>query len=240
MSGRLLRPWQVQCAVERALLFLSRSMDGGGAPSAGLALDPCFRRGVAVVQARAVLRERFGADPGFDLGDEAFTAMVALMLLPPAAASDGWELVPRLARQIESARWQRRYRFFPGGNGFSADTDCTGLAVGALYEHGLLSSADLEAHIVDLLRSAPLPGSVWGQDGRGHDGGACRSRGLMVYWEDGLEPGTLPRGRKHDAVACANALYTLQLNGSPLTVDGLAVVEATTRYLADMRNPAGI
>jgi hypothetical protein len=56
---------------------------------------------------------------------------------------------------------------------------------------------------------------------------------FLVYWEDDAEPFTLRRGRKQDPVACANALYTVQLADRPLADEGQAVVVATTRYLAD-------
>lgn len=218
---------------ERAVRFLDRSMEHGGVPSAQLSLDASFGDTFTGGQARAILRERFGTDPGFDLADEAFTAMVALMLLPPGGTAEDKESGLRLGRQIESARWQQRYRFFPGANGFPADTDCTGLAAAALHEHRLLSAGDLEAHAADLLRAAaPPPGSA-PHHNEPADGALLHPQVLMTYWEDGLEPATLPRGRKHDAVACANALYTIQLGAGPLTADARSVVEATTRYLAD-------
>ncbi|WP_189554741.1 hypothetical protein [Streptomyces lavendofoliae] len=179
-----------------------------------------------------MLRERFGADPGFDLGDEVFTAMVALVLLPSAVTSAHSELEARLSRQIESARWQRRYRFFSAANGFPADTDCTGLAVSALHERGLLAAGDLQEHVADLLRAAaPAPGSVPRSSAHG-DEGRLPPRVLMVYWDDGLEPATAPRGRRLDAVVCANALYAVKLCASPLTEDAQAAVAATTHYLA--------
>ncbi|KAB2588015.1 hypothetical protein [Streptomyces arboris] len=220
----------VQCAVERAWCYLNRSVDGG-APSARLSLDVSFSRSFSGARARAVLRERLGADPGFDLADEAFTAMVALMLLSPAATAEEKELALRLGRQLEAARWQHRYRFFLGSNGFPADTDCTGLAVGALYEHGLLSPADLEAHVADLLHAAAPVDSAPRQYG---DDDALRARVFMVYWEDGLEPHALRRGRKHDAVACANALYTAQLSDLHTESESAAaVISTSTRYLAE-------
>ncbi|WP_162492080.1 hypothetical protein [Streptomyces ambofaciens] len=220
----------VRCAVERAWCYLNRAMDDG-APSAQLSLDVSFSRSFSGARARAVLREHLGADPGFDLADEAFTAMVALMLLPPAATAEEKSLALRLGRQIEAARWQRRYRFFLGANGFPADTDCTGLAVGALYEHGLLTPADLTAHVADLLHAAAPADSVPRPYG---DDDALRARVFMVYWEDGLEPHALRRGRKHDPVACANALYTAQLSDlHAASESAAAVVSTSTRYLAE-------
>ncbi|MFJ3221228.1 hypothetical protein ACIPLC_35570 [Kitasatospora sp. NPDC086801] len=172
-------------------------------------------------------------DPGFDLSGEGFSAMVSLMLLAsPARGGDDDGLVTRLAVQVETCRWLGRYRFFPGAGGLPADTDCTAMATGALYEHGLLPGANLERGARELLRAAapsaadprlPGPGD---QDGLHH-------RVLMVYWEDDEEPATLRRGHKRDAVACANALFTLHLANRPATGHTREVMDATTRYLTD-------
>ncbi|MEV7729171.1 hypothetical protein AB0P15_31250 [Streptomyces sp. NPDC087917] len=157
--------------------------------------------------------------------------MVTLMLQPPPQDWAGRELVARLATQIEGARWQRRYRFFPyGSSGFPADTDCTGMAAGALHRHGLLLAADLEACVRDLLHAAAPAGLVPGP--RASDGVVLVPGVPLVYWEDGAEPGTARRGRKHDAVACANALYTVQLCDT-LTAETTQFTVASHRYLAD-------
>ncbi|MFJ6798895.1 hypothetical protein [Streptomyces sp. NPDC091268] len=201
-------------------------MEEEGAPSALLALDPDFGELLPTATARAVLRDRFGQDPGFDLGAEAFSAMLALTLLP---ASSG-RPAPALVRQVEAARWESRYRFFTGARGFPADTDCTGLALSALHEHGHLSSAELDTSVQDLLRSAAedlLPGGDCREDD------ALRPGVLMVYWEDGREPGTLGRGRKHDAVACANALHAVHLAGLQTLTGAHTVINASMHYLAD-------
>ncbi|MFD9475460.1 hypothetical protein [Streptomyces nojiriensis] len=148
------------------------------------------------------------------------------------SSPEGWSgggLVARLASQIEAVRWRWRYRFFPHGNGFPADTDCTGMAAGALYGHGLLSAADLAACVRDLLDSA-APTDMVASCRPGDD--AVLVPGVpLVYWEDGAEPGTGRRGRKHDAVACANALYTVQLSGS-LATEAAEFIAASHRYLA--------
>ncbi|MEU9178397.1 hypothetical protein AB0C90_16380 [Streptomyces sp. NPDC048550] len=176
--------------------------------------------------ARRVLRDRFGQDPGFDLGAEAFSAMLTLTLFPPS-----WGRPPSaLLRQVEAARWESRYRFFTDANSFPADTDCTGLALSALHEHGQLSSADLDMSVHDLLRSA-AEGLLPGRDSRDDD--ALHPGVPMVYWEDGREPHTLNRGRKHDAVACANALHAIHLAGPQTLTDAQTVISASMRYLAD-------
>ncbi|MEV7441294.1 hypothetical protein AB0O22_09095 [Streptomyces sp. NPDC091204] len=201
-------------------------MEEEGAPSALLALDPDFGEILPAATARGVLRDRFGQDPGFDLGAEAFSAMLTLTLLPASWGRPASALV----RQVEAARWESRYRFFTGAHSFPADTDCTGLALSALHEHGRLSSAGLDTSVHDLLRSAAedlLPG----RDSRDDD--ALRPGVPMVYWEDGREPRTLGRGRKHDAVACANALHAIHLAGPQTLTGAQTVISASMRYLAD-------
>lgn len=195
-----------------------------GAPSVLLALDPDFGEILPTTPARGVLQDRFGQDPGFDLSAEAFSAMLALTLLPASWGRPASALV----RQVEAARWESRYRFFTNAHGFPADTDCTGLALSALHEHGRLSPADLDTSVRDLLRSA-APGPIPGKSSRGD---ALRPGVLMVYWEDGREPRTLGRGRKHDAVACANALYTIHLAGPQTLTGAQTVINASMRYLA--------
>nr|PPQ61993.1 hypothetical protein C5F59_39080 [Streptomyces sp. QL37] len=175
-------------------------------------------------------------DPGFDLEGEAFSAMVALVLLPTLARRGDrgvtGQLARRLGTQVQTCRWGERYRFFPGTGGFPADTDCTALATGALHDHGLLTDAGLDRGVHELLSSAPRVAEP------AHPSGPCEEESVrrdvfMVYWEDGKEPSTLRRGRKHDAVACTNALYTVQMAPRPVTGQALAVIEATTLYLRD-------
>ncbi|MFF1343324.1 hypothetical protein ACFVYT_36710 [Streptomyces sp. NPDC058290] len=178
-----------------------------------------------------MLRERLGVDPGFELGGEVFSAMVTLMLQSPVEDCAGRGLVARLAAQVEGARWRLRYRFFPhDGSGFPADTDCTGMAAGALHRHGLLSDVGLEACVRDLLHAAVPAGLVPGP--RPSDDVVLVPGVPLVYWEDGAEPGTGRRGRKHDAVACANALYTVQLCGN-LAAAATQFTVASHRYLTD-------
>ncbi|WP_327255829.1 hypothetical protein [Streptomyces sp. NBC_01244] len=152
--------------------------------------------------------------------------MLTLTLFPPSWGRPASALV----RQVEAARWESRYRFFTDANSFPADTDCTGLALSALHEHGRLSSADLKVSVHDLLRSA-AECSLPRRDSRADD--ALHPGVPMVYWEDGREPRTLNRGRKHDAVACANALYAIHL-ADPQTLTGAqTVISASMRYLTD-------
>lgn len=165
---------------------------------------PSFTEVVPPAAAPRLLRERHGTDLGFALGDEAFSAMLALAVLPPAPGPAERRFLADAARQVEGARRGNRFGFFPGVPGFAADTDCTAVAAGALFEHGLMSASRLLATAQDLIRSAAPPGS-------GAPNGPLHEGVFLVYWDDTTEPDAPPRGRKHDAVACANVLVTLHL-----------------------------
>ncbi|MCX4994393.1 hypothetical protein OHA09_20300 [Streptomyces longwoodensis] len=217
-------------AARRAMAYVHRVVGPAGVPSAEMSLCPGFGQSFDGARARGRLREVLGVDPGFDLDGEGFSAMVALALLAPGGDP---ELVRRLARQVETCRWRHRYRFLPGPGGLPADTDSTALTLGALYEAGLLPAAGLRAGARELLRSAAPATGVPRRPAADRDAGAVRPGVFMVYWEDGEEPGTLPRGRKQDPVACANALYTVLLADLP-GCDGVrGVADATVGFLAE-------
>ena len=220
----------LRACVARAAHYLGRDTECSGAPPALLSFDRLFARSFTGPEARRLVRERLDADPGFDLADEAFSAMVSLSLLPSPASPAQRALVDRLAAQIETCRWRGRYRFFADANGFPADTDCTAIATSALFEHGLLSAAELDTRVRELLLAAALATGVAQQQGRGDDGD-LHPHTFMVYWEDGAEPATTARGRKQDAVACANALYTVELNGPQTGEKAATVIRETTGYL---------
>ncbi|MFI1963190.1 hypothetical protein ACH429_03470 [Streptomyces pathocidini] len=186
----------------RGMAFLSASKDG--MPSALYSFDPSFAETVESGAARRLLRQRHGTDIGFDPGDEAFSAMTALAVLPPTVGRAERRFVAEVVRQVEGARRGNRFRFFPSVPAFAADTDCTALAAGALFEHGLISRSQLLATAQDLVKS-----SARTEDGM--PDGPLRKGVFLVYWDDGVEPGVSPRGRKHDAVVCANILATLHL-----------------------------
>ncbi|MEV0371691.1 hypothetical protein AB0I10_17985 [Streptomyces sp. NPDC050636] len=214
-------------AVKGALDFLGFRDGNRGIPSAWLALDPFFDDIIVCGKARGLLHQRFDTDIGFDLGDEAFSAMISLTLLPPATGTQVSSMVGSLARQVESARWWHRFRFFPGVREFAADTDCTAIATGALYEHGLISKRQLLLGAQEILQSAAPSGK------HAEAGPADNDRAVpdvfTVYWDDGSEPDAPPRGRKHDAVACANALYTVHLAKGHVG----SSVDATLQYISD-------
>lgn len=200
--------------------FLCGQAIPDGMPSAVLSLDTSFQDAFPAARARDKVRWGAGIALDMDLADEAFTAMVALALLPRPFPVRADALPAVLARQVESCRWRRRYRFFPSLRQFAADTDCSAIAVGALHEHGLLTPRELREQARELLL-ASAPRDRAAEEGL-HPGA------VMVYWEDGAEPLAPPRGRKQDAVVCCNALYTLHLAGQHDTVEGAPVVRATS------------
>ncbi|SFT07799.1 hypothetical protein [Saccharopolyspora flava] len=210
-----------QQTADRALDHVRKQIGPDGAPSVEMSFDPAFGESFTGREAREKLTAILGEDPGFSLADEAFSAMVSLMLLASTDARPDRELIAPLFEQVERCRWKRRYRFLPD-SGLPADTDCTAMATGALHELGMLRVPDLQATVHELTAAAS------------HEPGESEDLWPwvhLVYWEDGEEPGTLSRGRKHDAVVSANALYTLHLAGTPDRMEERAVGDATTRYL---------
>ncbi|MDI2027721.1 hypothetical protein QFW96_03835 [Saccharopolyspora sp. TS4A08] len=210
-----------QQTAERALDYVRKQIGPDGAPSVEMSFDPSFGESFTGREAREKLTETLGADPGFTLADEAFSAMVSLMLLASTDARPDRELIAPLFEQVERCRWKRRYRFLPE-SGLPADTDCTAMATGALHELGMLRVPDLQAAVRELTVAASHEPA---------DSDDLWPWVHLVYWEDGAEPGTLSRGRKHDPVVSANALYTLHLAGTPERMEERAVRDATTRYL---------
>ncbi|MEU3958846.1 hypothetical protein AB0F42_03265 [Streptomyces buecherae] len=171
---------------------------------------------------------------GYNLKNEAFTAMLALAHLPQQLPESARHLPAVLARQIESSRWHDRYRFFPEVRQFAADTDCTAVATAALYERRMLPRTRLRRHARELRRAhAPaLP----------HDQ-ALHPLAVMVYWDDGAEPQAPPRGHKQDAVVCCNVLYTLLLadtdTGRETDSVGRATLDLVHDHLASGRYLSG-
>ncbi|GHE06556.1 HAD family hydrolase [Streptomyces alanosinicus] len=221
-------------ALIKALTFLADEKHGHDGYGAQLAVDPLFKQIIPRQEARSFLRERHGVEVGFDLGREASGAGLALAHVPPEA-DEGHALSARLAPWVHSARRGRRYCFFPDNPQFAADTDCTSVALMGLFTHGLLSEGELRVGIAQLLSSATPPGPS--EPARDTDPDEWPGV-FQVYWEDGEEPQAWPRGRKHDAVVCANILYTLDL--SPAGVDSSdARVQATVAYLADHLTSGG-
>ncbi|MEV4417952.1 hypothetical protein [Catellatospora sp. NPDC049609] len=200
----------------------------GGMPTASIARDFAFKDLLPTSHVRDFIRQSYGKDIGFDLGDEGFSAMLALTHLPLSGHPNEQQLIQNLARSVEDCRWRSRFRFFPRVHAFAADTDCTALAINGLWKRGYLPAQDLHRTVAELTRSAVQMAGAQSPD---LDEGGIQSGVMMVYWEDGAEPGALPRGRKHDAVACANALYTVGLVGAQLNSFDDYVVTRTLNYV---------
>ncbi|MEV6973582.1 hypothetical protein [Kitasatospora sp. NPDC093806] len=186
-------PWDA--AVRRGLAFLHRTLDPDGLPSARPAADPAVRTPLSGAEARRKLLVARGVDLGFDPDGEGFSAMWGLVLLAPDSGHpEERELVDALARQVGRFRDRDRYRCFPPGARFPADTDTTAVALAGLARHGLAEPDHLAAGVRELLAADtrdtidPLP--------------------IPVYWDEDATP---PHGLRYDAVACANILSALQL-----------------------------
>ncbi|MFJ2158071.1 hypothetical protein [Streptomyces sp. NPDC087856] len=183
---------------------------------------------------RTAIRDLTGADPGFDIGADAFSAMLGLAIsedLDPIVPS---VLLARFAADTVARRSHDRYSYFVDTPQFAADTDCTALASSALYEHGSLSAAGLGSAAKELLKAATPRGDVGSAYGHRPGQGEVRPGVVTVYWDDDVDPRAAMRGRKYDPVVCANALYTLALAQDAGVLDrNTEVPWATARYVED-------
>ncbi|MET9403128.1 hypothetical protein [Kitasatospora sp. NPDC002965] len=203
-------------AVQRALAFLHRALGPDGLPPALVAADRDLRAPLTGIEARRYLFAAHGADLGFEPDHEGFSAMWGLALLAPDSdRSEERELVAALARQVERYRAGHRYRCFPLGAPFPADTDSTAVALGGLVRHGLVAPHRTAAVARELL-------------GAGQPNGLGPAAvPVPVYWHDEAAP---PHGLRYDAVAAANVLHALRLPGARATLPHPAA-EATLRYV---------
>lgn len=223
-------------AAHRGHAFLARAVeaDEGRGLQSVIGLDAGFTRTLAPAELRAFARQRLGVDIGFDAGDETFSSMFALKLF--GRAPHAKSLFAACLPVARGASWNGRYRFFCDANGFAADTDCTGVAAAALYEAGALAPEALLATGRELLASAApadVPAAENLDEGSDKSNGPLHRGVVMVYWEDGREPGVSPRGRKHDAAVAASAVYTLLLAAELGLEDPRGVTAATMGYLRD-------
>lgn len=182
--------------VDRGLSWLARHTDRDAmTATVWFAPDPSRRFPLAAL--RAIVRARHQLDLGFDAGPEAFSAMVAARTL----ARRGWGAVHAraLCRTFAENHWNLRFRFFHGGNGFAADTDCTSVALAALFESRQLGAAQLLEGARQLIDSGAAAG------------GPLRPDVVLVYWDDGREPDVGPRGLKQDPAVATNVLYAVLL-----------------------------
>lgn len=190
-----------------------------GVPATVMSFDPSFQKVLERARAREEIRRTTGVDAGFDLGDDAFMAMASLAMLAPGSAGSR-ALAARLAAKVAQCRLGGRYRCFTDVAEFAADTDCTAVAAGSLHEHGLRPQAALAISARELLKAVAPRGQS-----------EVRPDVVMVYWDD-RSASTMPRGLKHDAVACTNVLYTLEL-ARPLLPPDPRVLWATSSYVFD-------
>ncbi|MGP3690308.1 hypothetical protein ACTVZO_37390 [Streptomyces sp. IBSNAI002] len=208
----------IGASIARGWTFLRTATRGPSAWTLSLSLDVRMPSGgvFRAAQAREHVRTALGRELGYDVGTDGFGAMLALQLTPAAEH----DLVCALARRVGDCRSVNRFRFFPDDFRFAADTDCTAVAAAALHAHGLLPEPHLDAVAEELAGAAAHRGPADGID--------VREGVVMVYWEDDVEPGAAPRGRKHDPVACANTAYVFHLAGHRHPA-----CDATMNYLRD-------
>ncbi|MBO0852624.1 MAG: hypothetical protein J2P18_02510 [Nocardia sp.] len=216
-------------AVGRAVRYLGSGWDERGLPRALVSLSPRMSPVHPAGEGRRMVRDMFGRDIGFDLGDERFTASLALANLPESMWSVHPGLRDKLAQVVRSGHdEEHRYAFFFDDNGFPVDTDCTAMAVGALYDSGLISPDELLAAGRELLASA-----VVGRIAAGPHAADYMPGVVLVYWQDLPGAQGVSRAPRYDAVACANALYVLRRAMEHGLADPEGVVEATTAYVVD-------
>ncbi len=195
-------------------------------PRAQVSLSPAMDAVCHAGDGRGVLLREFGRDIGFDLGDERFSASLALAHVPYETDAQDRELVERLAEVVRSGRSARnRFGFFFDHNGFPPDSDCTAMAVGGLHARGLISDVELVAYGRELLAAAVAPDA--------ETDATIRPGVVMVYWQDASDPGTLSRGPRYDAVACANALYILRHAQACGLADPAGIIAATTDFVVE-------
>ncbi|MEV5651063.1 hypothetical protein AB0L57_22660 [Nocardia sp. NPDC052254] len=215
-----------QRAVAHAKSFLLSRADGRGVPRAQVSLSPTMDTACDAGDGRGVLLREFGRDIGFDLGDERFSASLALAHVPYASDEQDLQLAERLAEVVRSGRSARnRFGFFFDHNGFPPDSDCTAMAVGALHDRGLISDLELVGYGRELLAAGVAPET--------EADAAIRPGVVMVYWQDAADPGTLARGPRYDAVACGNTLYILRHAQARGLADPAGIITATTDYVVD-------
>ncbi|MBY8887016.1 hypothetical protein K7472_19475 [Streptomyces sp. PTM05] len=222
--------------LERAQAYLEHmargAEDAAERFSVQAALDTEFRSVIPRPSIRQAVRQLTGTDPGFDFSADGFTAMIGLVLAERAEAAMPRALLDTFASLVAACRHRYRYNYFLDSPQFAPDTDCTALSAAALYEHGRLTLPELRRTAQDLLSAAACD-AAGSEHGGSRSGSRPQSGVIMVYWEDAESAPAPPRGRKHDPVACANALYTIslaQLNGS--RGEWTKVLDATCSYVA--------
>lgn len=227
-------PQQVLRAEDAAYRYLAHSASQGCLQTVA-SFDASFRETVSQSELRQAVRSRFGVDIGFTAEREGFSSMLTVRLLAQLSHAAAQAVIDDVVPYFKSMHWQHRYRmFFPAGI-FAADTDCSATALVGLYEAGELSPAELVQGAAELLRSA-APESLSPEQNldadSGSTSGALHAGVVMVYWEDGAEPGVRPRGKKHDPAVACNVLYALKLAAAAGLSDPHGVIQQTTAYVA--------
>jgi hypothetical protein len=215
----------VAAARARGLAFLGANFDEFGVPRVRVAFDPAFGASFGGADADDMLHAALGVDRGVRIGQEAFSAMLALTHLPASGGDLGLDGLRRLSRLIGRCREGQRFRFFFDEHRFPPDTDCTAVTIAALYRRGWLAASRLAGVARELLGAAAP--SVEDR------AGVLRPGVLMVYWDDRTRQHSGPHGRHHDAVACANALWVLQQAARRGLQDPAGTAERTTRYIVN-------
>ncbi len=216
-----------------AYQYLSRVIAQQGLQTVA-SFDALFTKKVAHADLRQAILRKLGVDIGFDASSECFSSMLAAKLLPPGCRAAGLALGEAVTPHFKDMHWQLRYRMFRTPGIFAADTDCSSVALAALYQSGELSGAALVRGALELLKSAASETLSTAQNidpETGSSNGPLHAGVVMTYWEDDAEPGVKPRGRKHDPAVACNALFALKLAAREGLADPAGVIHHTLKYV---------
>lgn len=216
-----------------AYQYLSRVIAKQGLQTVA-SFDALFTKKVPQAGLRQAILHKLGVDIGFDASSECFSSMLAAKLLPPGHRAASLALCEAITPHFKESHWQLRYRMFRTPGIFAADTDCSSVALAALYQSGDLSGADLCRGGLELLESAASETLSAAQNidpETGSSNGPLYEGVVMTYWEDGAEPGVKPRGRKHDPAVACNALFALKLAAREGLTDPAGVIHQTMKYV---------
>jgi hypothetical protein len=216
-----------------AYQYLSRAIARQGLQTVA-SFDALFTRKIPHAGLRQAILDKLGVDIGFDASSECFSSMLAAKLLPSRRRAAGLALCETVTPQFKEMHWQLRYRMFRTPGIFAADTDCSSVALAALYQSGELSGAALVRGALELLKSAASESLSAAQNidlATGSSNGPLHAGVVMTYWEDGAEPGVKPRGKKHDPAVACNVLFALKLAAHEGLADPAGVIHHTLKYV---------
>ena len=224
---------QVAWVEEAAYRYLLRVVANQGLQTVA-SFDALFTRKVPYAGLRQAILRKLGVDIGFDASSECFSSMLAVKLLPPGRRAAARALCEAVTPQFKEMHWQLRYRMFRTPGIFAADTDCSSVALAALYQAGELPGPTLVRGAMELLRSAASETLSPAQNidpATGCSNGQLHAGVVMTYWEDGAEPDVKPRGKKHDPAVACNALFALKLATREGLADPAGVIHYTLKYV---------